>query len=65
MLQVDTGSMYPALHRLESILFEVTPTDTLILAGVSVLLLVVAIASSLLPARRAMAVEPMVALRSE
>ena len=55
-----------ALTRLlESILFEVAPTDPLTLAAVSALLLVVAIVSSLLPARRAMGVDPMVALRSE
>jgi predicted permease len=55
-----------ALTRLlESILFEVAPTDPLTLAAVSVLLLVVAVVSSLLPARRAMGVDPMVALRGD
>jgi putative ABC transport system permease protein len=50
---------------LESILFEVAPTDPVTLAAVSVLLLVVAVVSCLLPARRAMGVDPVVALRSE
>jgi len=55
-----------ALTRLlESVLFEIEPTDPLTLAAVSGLLLIIAVASSLLPARRAMSVDPMVALRSE
>jgi ABC-type antimicrobial peptide transport system permease subunit len=50
---------------LESMLFEVTATDPWIYCGVAFLLGVVALAASLLPARRAARVDPMITLRSE
>jgi predicted permease len=50
---------------LRSQLFGVTPTDPLSFAVVSLLLLVVAVVASLVPAKRATRVDPMVALRSE
>jgi putative ABC transport system permease protein len=48
---------------LRSLLFEVTPTDPATLGAVAGLLLAVALAASLLPARRAAKVDPMAALR--
>ena len=50
---------------LTSLLFEVKPTDPLVYAGVSVLLLLVVALASYLPARRAARIDPLEALRAE
>lgn len=50
---------------LESILFGVRPIDLLTFASMAMLLAVVALMAAYLPARRAAAVDPIIALRHE
>ena len=50
---------------IRTLLYNVTPTDPVSFATVSVFLTLVAILASYIPARRAMAVDPIVALRND
>ena len=54
-----------ASRLMEGLLFELSPRDPTVFVSASVVLLVVAVAASLIPALRAARVEPMLALRSE
>jgi putative ABC transport system permease protein len=50
---------------LQSVLYNVTATDPLSFVGVAAFLTIMAVLASYLPARRAMAVDPIVALRND
>jgi predicted permease len=54
-----------ATRYLKSLLYGVTPHDPITLAAGSAVLIAVALAAAWLPARRAVAVDPMAALRNE
>jgi putative ABC transport system permease protein len=54
-----------ASRLLQGLLFGVTPRDPAILAAVMVLVAVAALCACYIPGRRALRVEPMVALRAE
>jgi putative ABC transport system permease protein len=54
-----------AAMQIRSVLFNVQPTDPVSLIGVGMFLTFTAVVASYFPARRAMAVDPLVALRNE
>jgi predicted permease len=62
---LGTGAALAMAQLLKSLLFNVEPRDPVAFGAVAVLLAVVALAATLVPARAAMKVEPVVALRYE
>jgi ABC-type lipoprotein release transport system permease subunit len=53
------------MRLLSSQLYDIKPGDPLTLAGTALLMMLVAMGASYIPARRATKVDPMVALRHE
>jgi len=52
-------------RTMRSMLFEISPNDPLTMVGIALLLLLIAMLASYIPARRATRVDPMIALRYE
>jgi putative ABC transport system permease protein len=62
---VGLGAAIGLTRWLSSLLFEVTPTDPVVLGAVAGVLVLVALLASYVPARRAAALDPMTALRGD
>jgi putative ABC transport system permease protein len=59
------GGAYAVTRVMNGLLFGVTSTDPLTFAGVTLLLCVVALLATYIPARRASRVDPLVAIKYE
>ncbi len=64
-IAIGMGGALALTRVLRSMLFEIEPTDPATFVGVAIFLTIAALAASYLPARRAVKVDPMVALRHE
>jgi putative ABC transport system permease protein len=64
-VSIGVGAALGLTRFMRSLLFGVSPTDPIVLFGVSLLLIVVALTACFIPARRAASIDPMRALRTE
>jgi putative ABC transport system permease protein len=64
-LVVGVALAFAVAHLLQSLLYGVSPDDPMIASIAALLLLLAGLAACYIPARRAMNIDPMVALRHE
>jgi ABC-type antimicrobial peptide transport system permease subunit len=62
-IAIGVGGAFATTRVLQTFLFQVSPTDPATFAGIALFFLVVALAASYIPARRAARIDPMAALR--
>ena len=62
---IGLAGSFGAARLIASLLYNVTPSDPATFSAVAAFLAMVAVAASYIPARRAMAVDPIIALRNE
>jgi ABC-type lipoprotein release transport system permease subunit len=60
---IGVGCAIAVTRLLRGLLYDVSPTDPITLAGTAAVLLLVSLAASWIPARRASSVDPVDALR--
>jgi ABC-type antimicrobial peptide transport system permease subunit len=60
---IGIGGAFALTRVMKGLLFHVTATDPATFAGITILFILVALAASYIPARRAARIDPMVALR--
>jgi len=64
-LFIGAAGAFAVTRSMAALLFEVKPVDPTIFSGVGIFLILVALGACYIPARRAMRVDPVVALRQE
>jgi putative ABC transport system permease protein len=62
---IGFGGSFGLMRLLSSLLYSVTPADPVVLIGAAATLIIAVLAACYIPARRAMRVDPIVALRYE